>query len=551
MAIIRFLTCFVLVFFQYTTAAEEIKPDASISIPMRDGASLPADVYLPSPDAKNLPCILIRSPAGRQANSAKIYIPLAKEGYVVIIQDTRSVLDTEGKTLPYWSDGWGQLQDGYDTVEWLAKNPYTNGKIGTAGFSALGITQLLLAPTAPEALKCQHIGVAASSLYHHAIFPGGQLLKNQVEGWLGLYAKDPSVKNFVSAQATNMDFWNGFNSNIVADKVKVPALHYGGWYDTFLQGTIDSYIARNENGGPGAKGQQKLLIGPWTHHWPALTKLGDFEVPAAGKTPPIDGTAQYWFDYYLKGIHNGLDKMPAVTYYVMGPFDGTQSSGNVWRHADKWPVPALNTTFYLTDDHKLAEKKPAKQASLSYQHDHENPVATQGGRNLFIESGPKDQRQIEERKDVLVFTSTPMTEDTEITGRILSKIFVTADHAHCDVVMRLTDVYPDGRSILIADGLAHVCETKPSPDEANPTPETKPKEVLVDLWSTSIVIAKGHSIRISISGSNYPRFEKVDMAGKDPAKINAKIFIGSETPSEITLPIVRKGDKWLAKQAAL
>lgn len=548
---IRILTCLFVILVQ-VLHAEDLKPDLTISIPMRDGTELPADVYLPSPDAKNLPCILIRSPAGRSANSAKCYTGLAKQGYAVIIQDTRSVMDTQGKTLPYWSDGWGLHQDGYDTVNWLAKSQYTNGNIGTAGFSALGITQLLMAPTAPEGLKCQYIGVAAPSLYHHAIFPGGQLLKNQVEGWLGLYARDSSVRNFVCSQATYSDFWNQFDATLLSDKVKVPGLHYGGWYDTFLQGTLDAFTSRHDNGGEGAKNKQKLLIGPWTHLYPASTKLGDFDVPKTGLAAPIDTSPLRWFDYYLKGTQNGIEAIPAVTYYVMGPFDGTPSSGNVWRHADTWPVPSTATEFYLTADKKIVEKNaPTKKADFAYDYDPNNPVPTIGGRNLFLESGPKDQRPLEQRNDVVTFTSAPMNEDLEITGRILANLYVANGQKPSDVIVRFSDVYPDGRSLLIADGLFHVCPengaAQASAEKKSSKEMEQPQSVSVDLWSTSIVIAKGHSIRLSVSGSNYPRYEKLDPSNANAEVTNNKLFVGDITPSHIILPVVRRGDTWLNK----
>lgn len=553
MASVRILTCFI-IFLAQALIADEIKPDATLMIPMRDGTELPSDIYLPSTGATKLPCALIRSPAGRQANSAKVYLSLVKQGYAVVVQDTRSVLDKQGKTLPYYSDGWGHQQDGYDTVVWLANSPYTNGNIGTAGFSALGITQLMMAPTAPPGLKCQYIGVAAPSLYHHAIFPGGQLLKNQVEGWLGLYAKDPTVRNFVCGQAIYSEFWNQFDTTLVSERIKVPALHYGGWFDTFLQGTLDAFTSRHEHGGEGAKGQQKLLIGPWTHLYPASTKLGDFEVPKAGLTPPVDMSVLRYFDYYLKGIRNGTETIPAVTYYVMGPFDGSPSSGNVWRTADTWPIPSTATAFYLMPDQKITERlASAQNGEISFEYDPSNPVPTMGGRNLFLESGPKDQRPLEQRKDVITFTSEPLQEDIEITGRILANLYVASDHKNCDIVVRFSDVYPDGRSLLISDGLFHICPAAEKSDDAaasaQPKEEAsqKPKDIVVDLWSTSIVLAKGHRIRFSISGSNYPKFEKIDQLNPLAEVIRNKLFVGEANPSHIILPIVRRGDTWLNK----
>lgn len=515
-------------FFIFSTfilqAAEKPEPNFTVMIPMRDGKELPADIYLPPGQDKDLPCILMRSPAGRKSHTWLLYAELAKEGYAVAIQDTRSADDKEGKTIPYQADGWGSLQDGYDTVEWLAKHPISNGKIATLGFSALGITQLMLAPAAPPSLKCQYIGIAASNLYDHAIYPGGQRLKNQVEGWLGLYAKHSSVFDKICEQHVYSEFWNDFNTNYVAHRVKSPGFLYGGWYDTFIQGILDAFVARQEQGGHGAKGQQKLLIGPWTHFWPKDTKLGDFIVPKTGYNPPYDFTPKRWFDYYLKDVRNGIDALPAVTYYVMGPFDGSPSKGHVWKTTDKWPVPCTPTPFYLAKEGKLSLKPSDEKDSVTYAYDHNLPVPTLGGCNLFLESGPTDQRPIEERKDVITFTSEPLKEDLEVTGRLTANIFFSSSQTFGDLVVRLTDVYPDGKSILIADGLKHFANKAPN----------EIQELTVDLWSTSMVFAKGHSIRISISNSNYPRFEHKNEAGV----VENTIYFSKELLSSITLPVI-------------
>lgn len=517
-----------------------LEPAVTVKIPMRDGLELSTDIYLPSPDAKNLPCILLRLPGGRNAEPWKSYSALSALGYAVAIQDTRSSIDPEGKTLPYLSDGWWKHQDGYDTVEWLSKCEYTNGKIGTLGFSAAGLTQLLMAPSNPPSLKCQYIGTAPGSMYHHAIFPGGQFLKNQVEGWLGAYARDPGVLAQVCSQPFYNPFWEHLDSVKVAAQVKVPGLHYGGWYDTFLQGTIDAFASRQNDGGVGSRGTQKLIIGPWTHHYPLSMKLGDFEVPKTGSTPPFNMAPNCWFDYYLKDIKNGINEIPAVTYYVMGPFCGEASSGNVWKSSDVWPIPSTLTSFYLTADKKLSKSAPSTdRTDLSYKYDPENTIPTIGGSNLFLESGPKDQRSIEERADVLTFTSDVLESDLEITGQVKAKLFFASDKEDTDIVVRLTDVYPDGRSIMILDGMYrtgfHHVENKDC---------ITPKEIEVDLLSTSLVFAKGHKIRITLCSSNYPKYEKnmnVGMTGANKgvcAIAHNTFLVGKDFPSRIILPVI-------------
>lgn len=549
---IRFYTCFFLLILQ-ALIADELKPDLTVMIPMRDGVVLPTDLYLPTPESRGLPCILLRSPAGRDA-AWKSFAEMAKAGYVIAVQDARNVLDTEGKTFPFLSDGWGKLQDGYDTVEWLASSPYTNGKIGTWGSSALGITQLLMAPSRPPHLVCQYIIVAAASLYHHGLFPGGILLKHQAESWLGYYARDTGVLNYVCQRPFYNDFWKQLNSLEVTDRVAVPAMHVGGWYDTFLQGTLDAFIARQEGGGEGARGRQKLVIGPWTHFWPVSKQFGDFEVPVAGENPPIDISPKRWFDYFLKGESNGAEQLPTVLYYVMGPFDGSPSSGNVWRTANVWPVPSVSTPFYLTP-HKSLQPKVPFVGLLSYTYDPRKPITTMGGRNLFLGSGPADQQSIEKGEDILVFTTDPLQEDVEVTGQLSAKLFFASDQKDSDIVVRLCDVYPDGRSILISEGgyrLGVMCYQSDSQVEFKPN---EPIEVDINLWSTSIVFAKGHSIRVSVSSSNYPRYEKnmnVGLVGGLSGKFKVAkntLHMGEKYPSRLILPIVRKGEEWLSLES--
>jgi len=533
---VRYLAALFLLFTQVLIATE-LKPSTTVSIPMRDGITLLTDLYLPSPEARHLPCILIRLPAGRDAQPWVSYAALSKLGYVVAIQDTRSAIDPEGKTLPFVSDGWEKLQDGFDAVEWLAKSEYTNGKIGTLGFSAAGITQVLLAPSNPPGLKCQYIGTAFGSLYHHAIYPGGQLLKNQVEGWLGKYARDQGVLGAICAQPFYNALWAKMDAIKVANRVTVPGLFYGGWYDTFLQGTIDAFVSRQNNGGVGAKGTQKLIIGPWTHHYPLLMTLGDFQVPKVGYAPIFDMSPQHWFDFYLKGIPNGASEIAPINYYVMGPFDGSPSSGNIWKSAQVWPIPATKTSFYLTADHKLDVSLPKRQGILSYLYDPRHPIPTIGGCNLFLDSGPKDQQSFEHRTDLLLFTSDLMKEDLEITGQVVAKLFFSSDVPDTDVVVRLTDVYPDGRSILILDGLQRMEFNEAS---------NEPVEVTVNLPATSIVIAKNHRIRISVSSSNYPKYEKNLNVGYTGANLGQfaiahnKFYVGNDHPSRIELPVIER-----------
>lgn len=522
-----FATILIVILGKFNPTHSELCPDLTVLVPMRDGTELPTDLYFPSNQYDNLPCVLIRSPSGRNSHHGRHFAHFSKNGYLIAIQDTRSSLDPFGKTIPYLADGWGKHQDGYDSVEWLAKSPFTNGRIGTYGFSALGITQLMMAPTAPPSLKCQYIGVAAGSLYHHAVYPSGCLLKNQVEGWLGLYAKDPSVYHFLGLQPEYNDFWSLFNTISKAESVNAPAIHLGGWFDIFIQGTIDSFISRQKYGKENALGKQKLIIGPWTHHWPDNLSLGDFKVPENAVKLPSQYHPEKWFATHLLNVSEE-EKLPNVTYYVMGSLDNPSLYGNEWRTSDVWPIEATLTPFYLTSKGGISQINENIDSKYEYSYSLKNPIPTIGGRNLFMESGPKDQSEIESREDVLLFTSHPLDENLEITGQIFLKLFCNSSVNESHIVARFCDVYPDGRSILISDGIALLKKDKENKKDFY--------EVLLDLWSTSIIIGKGHAIRISLSNSNYPRFEN---KSSNAMKIDQFIFTGKNRPSAVYFPIVK------------
>lgn len=524
-------------------ANENLDPSKTVEVPMRDGKLLSMDLYFPKEgNPSDYPLILVRSPAGKRGDFVLPFAHFTKAGYVVAIQETRCV--REKRQFPYFADGFGHLQDGADTIRWIEKSSYSNGVIGTIGYSAAGITQFLLAPTAPDSLKSQYIGVAPSSLYHHALFWGGQFSKEQVEGWLCYYKKDPGVQCFASNQTFYNDFWKLFDSNQKVELVRAPAFFYAGWYDIFLQGTIDGFLARDDRGGKGARGNCRLVLGPWTHLWPVVNTLGDFEIPKESLKVPLEMSPVAWFDYTLKGKKSSFEQGPHIAWYVMGPFDGTPSKGNVWKTGDTWPPTSEETPIYLTHDEGLSYEKPSKVGTLEYTYNPSNPVPTIGGKNLFMESGPKDQRCIEEREDVLTFTSEPLQEDLEVTGKVVAKIYFSSDRQDTDLVVRVTDVYPDGRSVEILDGITRIGLERCFKDAAC----LESCEYTVDLWSTSMVFAKGHKIRVIVTSSNYPRFERNRNVGIIGANrgiwrlAKNKVWTGAKTPSRIVLPLIKSLD---------
>lgn len=506
-------------FFLFPSLLFSLQDLSTITIPMRDGVLLHTDLYFPHEKEMPAPCILLRTPYDRTKHSDK-YRQMAKMGYVVAVQNLRSHTYAKDFPEPYLQDGWGELKDSYDTIEWLANSDHTNGHIGTFGPSACGIVQLLAAPTQPPHLKCQFIQVATPSLYHHAAYVGGKFCKHQMESWFAKAA--PLAFKHVVEHKDYDSYWEQIDATKKIEKVNVPAVHYGGWYDIFSQGTLDAYASIQEKGAEGARGKQRLVMGPWTHWGMGPDQFGQFPYPEAIQTFSEAECMKSWFDYHLKNDQAALENKPPVLYYTMGPLDGSFSKGNRWKTADTWPPKAQETSLYLTRGNRLLPKQPLfSTKQYHYTYNPENPVPTHGGRNLYLEAGPYDQSSVEAREDVLSFTTDILEQDTEITGRIKAKIYISSNQPITDVALTLTDVYPNGASVLIAEGIREVH-----------LENNKVTAVEVDLWSTSMVFAQGHRIRLNVAASNYPHFDKNEHSSDN------FLHVGSKYPSQIILPKV-------------
>jgi len=526
----NFMKSFFVLFIFFASHLSALTPDLQVKMPMRDGFEIETDLYFPkleakeALDAQKYPCVLVRHPLGRSYCDEN-WIQLVNEGYMVAVQSTRSSCDESGKSLPYVTDAL----DGHDAIEWLGNSKWCNGKVATVGASAAGITSHLLAPTSPSHLVCQYIEVAPPSLYQYAVWPGGQFRKEQVEGWLKAHRRAPSVIDWLHKQALYNDFWRQFNAIEQAEGIHAPQLHIGGWYDIFLQGTIDAFQAAKTRSKSGVRDAHKLIIGPWGHYLGRSTQFGDFAPVVAGKTPASPISIKTWLNRYMKEeAGTGLDA-PAVQYFVMGPFDGTPSSGNRWRAAHKWPPDSIAMQMYLTHDGMLnSTLNPLEEKIVHVAFNPSDPVPTVGGRNLFSPDGPKDLQAIEKRNDVVVFTSAPLEQDLEVTGKLSACVYASNMQQERALCLRLTDVYPDGRSILIAEGVAHTA--------AQATDAMTP--IQVDMWSTSLVFAKGHKIRLDISGSNFPAYEASLQPNTTDSTICFSIATGGKNSSFLSLPVV-------------
>jgi len=511
----------------------------NVMVPMRDGARLATDIFLPRGEGP-WPVVLFRTPYGKDGEIPTAHL---EKGYAVVRQDFRGRFDSEGADdMPFINDGWGRLQDGYDTIEWIAEQPWCSGKIGTAGGSAGGITQVMTAGAAPPHLTCQSIAVAFGSMYRHAAYQGGVFRRALVEGWLQNNEFSPHCLETVLAHPIYDDLWRRVDASTQSEHVRAPGLFIGGWYDVFCQGTIDAFMWRQYQGGEGARGKQKLIMGPWVHG--RGPKLGDFPVPEEALRSPLEERAGGWFDYWLKGEENGVMDTPPVHYYVMGAFDDPGAPGHEWRTADVWPVPSHPTAFYLRTDGALALEEPGPDEKQdSYAYDPRDPVPTLGGCNLILDKGPYDQRPIESRPDVLLYTSAPLERPLKVTGRVHAVLWAASSCPDTDFTVKLTDVYPDGKSVLIQDGIIRARFR----DSFEREVLMEPGEVyrfIVDLWSTSVVFNQGHRLRVAVSSSNAPRFDPNPNTGdllrasdRTTVAVNT-IYHDVDHPSHIVLPVI-------------
>lgn len=510
-------------------------------VAMRDNVKLATDVYL-SETPGQWPAILVRTPYGKELGSQELLgvAILVSQGYAVIVQDMRGRFASEGVDSLFLDDGWGAKQDGYDTVEWIAAQTWCNGKVGTWGASALGIAQYLMAGSAPPHLVCQFVEVGATNLYAQAGFPGGVLLQNLVEGWIAGQGTTYLLP-FVFSNPHYNTTWQRLNLESRFHLVNVPIYHWGGWHDIFTEGTISGFTGLQHNGASGARGKQKLLLGPWTHGTWDERKQGELTFPA--NSTRLDFTEILrWFDYWLQGKDTGIMREPAVQYYVMGAIENG-APGNEWRSAEDWPVPHQSTPFYFHADGNLTTAAPVSAAAiLNYIYDPSQPVPTVGGRNLLMQAGPYDQRSVENRSDVLLFTTPVLTQPLEVIGKIRAKLWVSSSARDTDFTAKLSDVYPDGRSMLVCDGAVRMRHRNSVEREELLTPG-EVYECEIDLWSTAMVFNAGHRIRVAISSSNAPRFDPNPNTGAplraDSTKLAATntLYVESTRPSHMILPV--------------
>ncbi|HTS52058.1 MAG TPA: CocE/NonD family hydrolase [Burkholderiales bacterium] len=581
---------------QTSTAKYKVITEHNVMVPMRDGTRLAIDIYRPDAPGK-FPALVERTPYDK-TKSSEIQVGahtfFAERGYVFMVQDTRGRFASEGTFYPFLDDGWLQNKDGYDTVQWIAQQPWSDGKVGVLGGSYTGQTAYMIAPTQPPALQALFVRESASNLFDHWVYRGGAFELGFIATWsTRTFGPDIVARAFPDAAAaadakrrldasianqdkdlwslpldtyppldwapgwryfydwvehnTDGPYWAQQNVGLNHSRFQVPVYHLGGWYDIFLKGTLENFAGLRKNAATAlARDNQKLVIGPWVHGPTNVGKVevGELKFPGADAVD-YNAIRLKWFDHWLKGIDTGVMREPPILIYVMG--------ANVWRTESEWPpARARFTPYYLRagspasrgtlyDGALSVESPEGAEGPASYVYDPRDPAPTLGGNTLFIASGPTDHRRAEAKS--LTFTGEPLTQDLEVTGPVKAVLYAMSSAVDTDWVVRLTDVYPDGRSILIVDGLLRARYR----DSAREPALIAPGRVYrydVDLWATSNVFKAGHRLRVSVTSSNFPRWDRnlntaeSPEAGAHPEIAINTVFFDAPRASYILLPVI-------------
>lgn len=556
-------------------AAFEVEVRTDVMISMRDGVELSANLFLPKTQGK-FPVILVRSPYGKGNEKQGDGLFYAGSGYVYIIQDCRG----KGASQGQWEPFVNERNDGQDTQKWLLNQPWCNGSIGTSGGSYVGFTQWISAPGAGEHLKAMFPVVPLVDAYGDGVYTNGALNLALIMGWGSLVSFRPGeevamfgwrqqdwtqayrtlplgewdraigrkvqyLRDWVSHPHFD-EYWAARGVRNHWQDISVPIYAVGGWYDIFAKSVFDHINAvRTTSRSQQARKHQHLLMGPWGHGISQDGKVGDLDF---GKESVVNlrEIQTKWFDYWLKGEQTGADTWPAFRIFVMGR--------NRWRDEQEWPLKRTKYTPYyfhsegsantVGGDGKLTMAKPSEEPCDEFVYDPNDPVPTAGGCNLIgCPAGPRDQSEIEKRNDVLVFTSEELKTDLEVTGPVKVILYAASSAKDTDWTAKLTDVYPDGRAFNLCDGIIRACYR----DSQNNPSFIQPGKICrydIDLWVTSNVFVPGHKIRVEISSSNFPRFDRNLNTGESFGtgtkliKATQTIYHDKEHPSHILLPVI-------------
>lgn len=510
------------------------------------GVRLYANIYFPADTSDfPLPVILRRTPYGADAQGARLAGAIQeltdRRRYIVVILDLRGRHESEGQDSLFREDGWGDLRDGFDTIEWLAQQPWCDGHIAMFGASAHGITQYLAAGANPPHLTACFPINASWNMYEF-VYQGGEFREHDVITWILGHSR-PEMLELIQQNYNYSESWDLVNCNTRLDSIHVPMFHVAGWLDMFAPAQIEAFYKLQYFGGEGARGNQKLIIGPWTHQSVGHRECGEVTFPDNANVDIFHTYTIPWYDHWLKDSTNGIMDIPDIQLYLMGPVD-TSGYWNSWLYFNEWPFDDVDTIrFYLSGSGTLTTEIPFNDP-LSYLYDPRNPVPTIGGHNLTIPPGIYDQSPVWNRADVLTFVTDIATEPHDIFGRIKLKIYASSNRLDTDFTGKLVDIYPDGRKMLITDGI-FMARHRLSYEREDFLVPGEIYEFDIDLNYTAYTIVPGHRLGLTISSSNYPKYavnpntdEPVNNS-TDTLTATNTIYFGSNHPSVLILPIRR------------
>lgn len=566
--------------------------DKNIMVPMRDGVQLATDVYRLA-DAAPAPVLMARTPYNKDymvANGDTFDILRAVQaGYTVVTQDVRGRFASEGTFNPHFQE----IQDGVDAFAWAAAQPWSNGAVGTFGGSYLGGTQWLPAREQPPALGAMAPAVTFSDGYEGCSYQGGAKVLHDlrwvvasivpaeierrrahgeppletdipldVEGALSELplATHPLIREYAAfyldwlAHSTADDYWLPSSSEAAYEQIQVPALNISGWYDIFVWSTFQNYMGMKARGGSEqARTHQRVIIGPWTHgNFSGSFPEREFGPAASSAAIDLPGVHLRWFDRWLKNIDNGTEQEPPVMIFVMGIDE--------WRGEQDWPLPDTQYRPYylhsaggantLHGDGALSTQAPGEEPPDVYLYNPLRPVPTIGGQVILPGAnamGPRDQRPVEMRDDVLVYSTPPLEQPLEVTGPIELRLFVASSAPDTDFTGKLVDVHPDGTAMILTEGIlrARYRHSLTAPQLLEPGAIY---ELRLNLWATANVFLPGHRIRLEVSSSNFPRFDRNSNTGGDITRESAdqyrpainRVFHDAAHPSHLILPIIER-----------
>jgi uncharacterized protein len=566
---------------QGAAAAErrfEVSVENGVRVKMRDGVTLAADIYRPK-GAGKFPVLVERTPYNRKGDFYMAHA-LASHGYVVVLQDTRGRFDSGGEFYPFMYEA----ADGYDTVEWAAALEQSDGRVGMFGGSYVGATQMLAASAAPPHLAAIFPYVTASEYYDGWTYQNGALMQWFASSWTtgltvdtlrrktaerarpkewvtqlpleGYRLLDPPPAGDLAPyfgdwlrHEQSDDYWRRWKVSDRYREMNVKALHAGGWNDLFIKGSIKNYTGLRADGPtPSVREGQRLLVGPWAHAGTSPEgKIGDVVYGKAAVLNMTE-TALKWFDFALKGLKNEYATAPPVSIFVMGE--------NVWRAEAEFPLARTRYTKYFLHsgrgahgvggDGRLDTLAPTDERPDSFTYDPLNPVPTIGGRLCCgdaIPPGPFDQRPNESRADVLVFSTPPLEKDVEVTGYVKAELYAATTAPDTDFTMMLVDVAPDGYARYLTDGIVRA-RYRETTERAEPITPGRVYKYDLDLWVTSNLFKTGHRIRLYVSSSNFPRFNRNHNTGEANAgatrfvKAEQTVYHDASRPTSITLPVI-------------